>query len=499
MPFANEHSARIKDPDLFIQTSFRRKNIAPGIDIIIGKLKSGEGEMVTQTYRFSKEKFTAEQAKAWLEENIKEKHGFEAAREDNRMLRIDNIGTFIEPERLPNGFMRIPAAITRTGIFSYRLGNGQVRRELRRKQDVLKSDSLDTLKALVVTNEHPMEGRVTPKNAKQEQVGFSSERLDVEKVSDEEAIINTILTVTAQDALDAIEKGKRQISCGYDCELDFTPGEHSVFGTYDAIQKNILYNHISIVDRARGGSVLSLHLDSEAGICDNPIIELPEDTMKVKVDGKEFEVEEELGKKINDMLEKSKVKEDGLKAAEITVKTVTDKLDSDADLKKLSKVEEKIDALFSRANEARKKLNLDSNQLQAKLDQSEREIADLKTKNDAFKADAEKREAAEIASRAIPHMPKEYKADGKTRQEVMRDFIAHFDSKVDIKSKGDVYVEARFDAMIDQFSKADDKVSELGDKLLGSGTGRTLKTDSDVERARLDAIERTKKAWKGKE
>lgn len=412
------------------------------------------------------------------------------------MLRIDNIGTFSEPERLPNGFMRIPAAITRTGIFNYTLGNGQVRRELRSVDEVLKQESLDTLKALVVTNDHPMDGKVTPKNAKKEQVGFSSERIVVDHVSDEEKILKTILTVTDADALDAVGKGKRQLSCGYDCDLDFTPGTHPVFGTYDAIQKNILYNHISIVDRARGGSVLSLHLDSEAGICENTSIELSEASMKVKVDGKEYEVEEELGKKINDMLEKAKEKTDGLKASEAIIKSVTEKLDSDAELKKLGKVEEKLDALFARAEEARKKLNLDSNQLQAKLDQAEKDIADLKAKNDSYRADAEKREAAEIASRVSGHMPKEYKADGKSKQEIMRDFIVHHDSKVDIKAKSDVYVEARFDAMIDQFSKADASVAELGEKLLGNG--KAVKTDSDVEKARMDAIERAKNAYKGK-
>jgi hypothetical protein len=72
MPFPSEHSARIRNPDEFISDSFRRKNIASGIDIIIGKLKNGSNSMETEAYRFKKSIFTAEEAKNWLKShNIK--------------------------------------------------------------------------------------------------------------------------------------------------------------------------------------------------------------------------------------------------------------------------------------------------------------------------------------------------------------------------------------------------------------------------------------------
>jgi hypothetical protein len=65
MPYPNEHAARVKSPDAFQDGSFRRKNIAPGIDIIIGRLK-GETTTTTQAYRFKKASFTASEAKKWL-------------------------------------------------------------------------------------------------------------------------------------------------------------------------------------------------------------------------------------------------------------------------------------------------------------------------------------------------------------------------------------------------------------------------------------------------
>lgn len=68
MPYLNEHSARVRNPGEFKEESFRRKEIAPGISIIIGRLK-GETTATTQAYRFDRTKFTASEAKEWLKEH----------------------------------------------------------------------------------------------------------------------------------------------------------------------------------------------------------------------------------------------------------------------------------------------------------------------------------------------------------------------------------------------------------------------------------------------
>lgn len=81
MPYQNEHAARIKDPKDFIQDSFRRKNIADGVDIITGKL-TGEDMMTTQAYRFDAQKFTADEAKKWLKDNDVKDYTFESAQND---------------------------------------------------------------------------------------------------------------------------------------------------------------------------------------------------------------------------------------------------------------------------------------------------------------------------------------------------------------------------------------------------------------------------------
>ena len=56
-PFANEHSARIILPSRFESDSFRRSNIATGIDVILARLR-GEDTLTTQAYRFNSDRFT---------------------------------------------------------------------------------------------------------------------------------------------------------------------------------------------------------------------------------------------------------------------------------------------------------------------------------------------------------------------------------------------------------------------------------------------------------
>lgn len=93
MPYENVHAARVEMPDKFEKDSFRSKEIAPGITIIVGKMM-GSDSMVAQSYRFDAEKFTPDQAKEWLKEHHVEMMGFEPAKTIQSSLtdspKIDN-------------------------------------------------------------------------------------------------------------------------------------------------------------------------------------------------------------------------------------------------------------------------------------------------------------------------------------------------------------------------------------------------------------------------
>lgn len=111
MPFLNEHSARLIDPARFEQDSFRRKNIAPGVDIIVGKLY-GDKILTTQTYRFDASKFTPEQAKKWLKDNKVDNISFEESKSSRAMdiYNIPVIGVIGEDFKVTDLLMHIANA-----------------------------------------------------------------------------------------------------------------------------------------------------------------------------------------------------------------------------------------------------------------------------------------------------------------------------------------------------------------------------------------------------
>ena len=61
------------------------------------------------------------------------------------------------------------------------------------------------------------------------------------------------LTVTDQEAIDAIENGTaKELSCSYAYDPDFAAGEHEGIA-YDFIMRNIRGNHVALVDSGRAG------------------------------------------------------------------------------------------------------------------------------------------------------------------------------------------------------------------------------------------------------
>lgn len=150
------------------------------------------------------------------------------------------------------------AALTRVGIFEYRGPAGETIREYRPREEVMKADSLATLADAPVTNRHPP-GKVTAKNYRAYTVGHVSG----EARADGDLVVAR-LAVQDETVLSAVEQGKqREVSCGYTCDLDETPGVLVDGSRYDKIQRNIRYNHVAIVERGRAGRDVALRLDAE--------------------------------------------------------------------------------------------------------------------------------------------------------------------------------------------------------------------------------------------
>jgi hypothetical protein len=199
-------------------------------------------------------------------------------------LRYDT-GTLRKPEKLSNGFLRVDAVLTRTGVFKYLNADGTTRRELRLPQEVFKEDALKSFSMMPVTDTHPPVP-LTSQNAKEYQRGSVGE--DVRQ--DGKYVMGGMM-VTDAALVSAIESGKkREVSCGYNCDLEWQAGEYEG-ERYDCIQRNIRGNHVAMVARGRAGPDVRVRLDAaDAIMVENQQEEVT--VIKIRVDGVEYEVSE---------------------------------------------------------------------------------------------------------------------------------------------------------------------------------------------------------------
>lgn len=152
-------------------------------------------------------------------------------------------------EMTPEGFLRVPGHVARSGIQQYlasELGlDGDPMRVVgvyRPPEEVFSADSLATYKGADVTLTHPSE-LVNADNYKQVTRGVA---LDV-GVQDGD-FVRCDLLIKDADAIKAIEAGTCELSAGYTADYEQVDGDG-----YEFIQRNIVINHIAIVDRARAG------------------------------------------------------------------------------------------------------------------------------------------------------------------------------------------------------------------------------------------------------
>ena len=172
----------------------------------------------------------------------------EVKRLDSRRLER-NDSTYFTDE----GYLVDHPILTSCGIFEYTNPDGSVRRELRLPEYVFDEESLKTYKGKPIIITHDA-GVVDKSNVDREQVGtiLSEGTRDGEDVRAEIIIHDT----------DAMKKsGLKELSLGYNLVLLEEPGvwngEH-----YDAIQTQIVINHLAIVASARAGEQARLNIDS---------------------------------------------------------------------------------------------------------------------------------------------------------------------------------------------------------------------------------------------
>jgi hypothetical protein len=174
-----------------------------------------------------------------------------------RVYRIDN-GLSLRPShQTPEGYRYCEGFAAKAGVLVYRRADGSVVRELVDEETLSDPESQASLALKPVTLHHP-EQDVGPENIGELGVGLVGPQV----ITMAGGYVKVVLTVTRADALEAIEKGITELSPGYYCEVIPTPGVHPKHGAYDAIQRGRRYNHLAIVDKARGGPDIHLRADS---------------------------------------------------------------------------------------------------------------------------------------------------------------------------------------------------------------------------------------------
>jgi hypothetical protein len=333
-------------------------------------------------------------------------------------------------QKTDEGYLIGRAVATTTGVFPYLQADGSIRMEARFPEHVFHPDSLKSLVMMPMTNDHPPGVAVVAENRDQYSVGNLGENVDSDELH---GFVSVPLTIQQKDAVNDVEGGKRGLSCGYKTDIIIESG---VFGgvKYDAIQTNIRYNHLAIVDEGRAGDDAILKMDG-AMVIGHHINDTTQTINKgdgmdeeIKLDGITFKVN-------------TRVKEH-LKAANDradTAETATQKADDSLVLAKK-----------------------DNSELQAKFDASEKTNKEIQAKLDESipKADiADHVASVKKMDAAIEKSGAKVNADDSDLDKKKAVIMAH-DSEVVLDGKDDSYVNVYFDiacAKLDKLSEADVK------------------------------------------
>lgn len=158
----------------------------------------------------------------------------------------------------PSGVgISVPARMTRVGVLTYRQPDGSIRKEFRPPEEVFHPDSLASLAHATVTDDHP--AKVTRDNWQKVAIGHVAGQ-----VHQDGKFVAGDIHINHGPAIDKAQAEQlAELSCGYQCRLDPTPGMFEG-EPYDAVQRDIRYNHLAAgpVGWGRAGGEVRMRMDS---------------------------------------------------------------------------------------------------------------------------------------------------------------------------------------------------------------------------------------------
>lgn len=330
------------------------------------------------------------------------------------MLLFDKFKINSERTYSDEGFLTVPARISRTGIQEYMASEmGLADREpdeiikvYRPEEEVFDDLSLSSFSNKPVTNDHPPE-LVNPKNAKQYQVGSSAF-----EITRDGMFVKTVLTITDEETIRQIESGKVELSNGYTADIEWTSGISPNGERYDAIQRNIKGNHVAVVERGRAGF--------SCRVADNKPEQGDKSEMaKITIDGVDYEVSEQ--------------------AAQAVGKLQANLADTEKKaLKEADTVKEKDEEMEKAKDEAKKT----EDSLKAQLDDAKSKIPSFETLDNM------------VANRslfidAIKSIDPEIEWLGKDEDNLRKEIVSAKCPNVQMDSASNDYIKARFDILVE--------------------------------------------------
>jgi hypothetical protein len=358
------------------------------------------------------------------------------------------------PERTPQGFLRVEGYASRCGVFEYLNEDGTTRRELRLPEEVFAPAAMTGFETAILTDGHPS-AMVTTENVKRVDVGhvIGAARRDGDHVA-------TSILITDPNVIAKVELGDTGLSVGYGVDLDETPGVHPVYGRYDAIQRNLVINHLAVAVTPRAGDTARIRMDGASvlvGILDGN----PPSNVRVAHRIDPCDRGDETGpttKELAPMADDKEIKtDDDLAEARAMIAQLEKEV---VDLKE--KLSAKMAADEAEAVKAEKE----------RADKAEARIDEMIANQGAL---VRARAAAEAT--AVTVMGATYRCDDKDDVAIQRDVVKRLDPSIDVNGITAAELRGHFKQLVARHTRAREDYADAA-RVLSTGTGTGTRTDN---------------------